>query len=69
MREAQSESKFEKPDRLTYTVEELGQILGLGRGATYAALRKAVIPSIRIGRRFVIPKPAVDEWLRSGGGQ
>jgi excisionase family DNA binding protein len=55
----------QKFDRLTYTVEELGQILGLGRSATYTALRKGVIPTIRIGRRFVIPKPAIEEWLRN----
>lgn len=54
----------EENGRVTYTVEQLAAVLGLGRGATYAALRRSAIPAIRIGRRFIIPKAAIAEWLR-----
>lgn len=37
------------------TVEEAGHLLGLGRGAAYAAVRRGDIPSVRVGRRVLVP--------------
>ena len=53
------------PGRATYTVEETAKILGVGRAAVYAALRKGIVPSYRCGKRFIIPKTAVQVWLRN----
>jgi hypothetical protein len=39
----------------TMTVEVAGRFLGLGRSAAYAAARTGVIPTLRIGRRLVVP--------------
>ena len=39
---------------------EAGQVLGLRRGATYAAARSGDIRTIRIGRLLKVPTP----WLR-----
>jgi excisionase family DNA binding protein len=49
------------------SVEALAADLGMSRHTTYAALRRGDIPHIRIGKRFVIPKSAVQEWLRTAG--
>lgn len=49
--------------RATYDVEEVAQLLGLGRSATYAAVSRGEIPSLRIGRRIVIPHAAVQKLL------
>ena len=40
----------------------------IGRQAAYEGLRNGTIPSIRIGKRFVIPKAAIQRWLESAGG-
>jgi excisionase family DNA binding protein len=38
-------------------------LLGLGRTATYEAARRGEIPSRRLGRRVVVPVPALLDWL------
>ena len=49
--------------RITLTVEEVASLLGLGRTAAYEAARRGQIPSRRLGRRVVVPVPALLEWL------
>jgi len=48
---------------LTLSVEEVASLLGLGRTATYEAARRGEIPSRRLGRRVIVPVPALLEWL------
>ena len=43
--------------RATITVEEMASILGVGRSAAYEAVRKQELPSLRIGRRLLVPVP------------
>jgi excisionase family DNA binding protein len=49
------------------SVDELASYIGLGRTNTYAALRNGKIPSIRIGKKFVIPRSAIKKWLEGAG--
>lgn len=44
------------------SVEEAGRRLGIGRSLTYEMLRQGVIPSIRLGKRFVIPEDRFERW-------
>jgi excisionase family DNA binding protein len=41
--------------RQTVTVEEAARILGISRGSAFRAVHRAEIPSIRIGRRLLVP--------------
>ena len=43
------------------TVEEAGRILGLSRGSMYKAVQAGSVPSLRIGRRILIPRKAVEQ--------
>lgn len=43
-------------ERRTYTVEEAGQLLGIGRGAAYAAVHSGELESVRLGRRILVPR-------------
>ena len=47
----------------TITVEQTAQLLGLGRTAAYDAARRGDFPTRRLGRRIVVPVPALLEWL------
>jgi excisionase family DNA binding protein len=47
------------PDRLTLTVEEAAASLGISRASAYEAVRRGEIPSIRIGRRVLVPKASL----------
>ena len=49
--------------RLTCTVPEAGEVLGIGRDAAYAAAGKGEIPKLRLGHRLVVPVPRLLEML------
>lgn len=49
------------------SIAELAAEIGLSERSTRAALRRGEIPHIRIGRRFILPKTAIAEWLRTAG--
>lgn len=49
--------------RLTITVPEAGNLLGLGRGSAYGAARRGEIPTLKIGGRLVVPVPRLLELL------
>jgi excisionase family DNA binding protein len=51
------------PDRLTLTVEEAAATLGISRASGYEAVRRGEIPAIRIGRRVLVPRVALDRLL------
>jgi len=44
---------------------ETGRILGLSRGATFQAARNGQIPTIRIGRRLLVPRAALAKMLEA----
>ena len=50
-----------EPD--VYTVEEVAQRLRIGRGACYLAVRRGEIPAIRLGRRVVVSRRALERLL------
>ncbi|MGB3185151.1 MAG: hypothetical protein WBG36_04540 [Ornithinimicrobium sp.] len=43
--------------RTTCTVPEAGEVLGIGRDAAYRAAHDGTIPTLRLGRRLVVPVP------------
>lgn len=49
--------------RLTYTVDEVAYLLNLSRGVTYECLRDGTIPAERVGRRWVISRRRLHDWL------
>ena len=50
-------------ERLTLTVEEAARQLGLSRGAAYQAVQRGEIPSLKFGKRIVIPVSALNRML------
>jgi excisionase family DNA binding protein len=51
--------------RLTLTVEEAAQRLGVSRALAYEAVRRGEIPHIKIGRRILVPTAALEKLLDS----
>jgi len=45
------------------TVERAAKRLGISRNSAYEAVRRGEIPSLRIGRRYVIPLPMWEAFL------
>ncbi|MBI4303500.1 MAG: helix-turn-helix domain-containing protein [Chloroflexi bacterium] len=52
-------------ERLTYTVEEAGRLLGISRPQAYLMAKQGIIPTIRLGHRVVVPKAALLRMLES----
>lgn len=50
-------------DCATLTVPEAANVLGIGRSAGYEAVRSGQIPSLRIGRRLLVPVSALRSLL------
>ena len=49
--------------RLVYTVTEAGQLLGLSRSTAYHLVGTGELPTIRLGRRVVVTRPALTALL------
>lgn len=50
---------------LVITVEDLAHRLMIGRNTAYSLVRSGKIRSIKIGRKYLIPKTAVEEYLNA----
>jgi excisionase family DNA binding protein len=53
-------------EKQTLTIGEAAQILGLGRNSAYEAVRRGEIPALKIGRRLIVPRPALERLLDLG---
>jgi excisionase family DNA binding protein len=50
-------------DRLAVSVEDAAAIAGVGRTTLYEALGNGTLRSLKVGRRRLIPVPALQAWL------
>jgi excisionase family DNA binding protein len=53
--------------RETYTVPEAGTVLGIGRSAAYGAAARGELPVVKIGKRLLVPRAALDRLLNGDG--
>ena len=58
-------TKNETPERRTYTVDDIAQILGIGRTSAYILVKEGHFKIVRIGNDIRISKRSFDEWLDS----
>lgn len=59
----------ERNGRLTVSVEQAACVLGISRGLAYALVGRGEIPSLRLGRRIIVPRRALDRMLDVRGPQ
>jgi excisionase family DNA binding protein len=57
-----------KPPRRVVTVGEAAAILEISRGAAYQAAKTKQLPTIRIGRRLLVPMAALEHLLAGNTG-
>ncbi|MPM64170.1 hypothetical protein SDC9_111056 [bioreactor metagenome] len=51
------------PRQRTYTVEEIAEILGIGRASAYELVKQGHFKVVKIGTAIRISKRSFDEWL------
>lgn len=56
-------------EKATLTVVETAQYIGLGVNKTYELINCKIIPSVKLGRRFLVPRVALDQWLIEKAGE
>lgn len=55
--------KMNERDSLVLTPIETAKLLRIGRGTVYEQIRIGAIPSIRMGRRILVPRAALMKML------
>lgn len=51
--------------RLTLSIDEVAEILGISAGLAYGLVARGELPSLRFGRRILVPRKAVDELVNA----
>jgi excisionase family DNA binding protein len=46
-----------------WTIEQAGRRLGISRGHAYALAKNGGLPTIRLGKRWLVPKRAIEKLL------
>ena len=55
-------------EKRVYTVENIMQILGIGKNSAYELVKSGAFHFVKVGGHFRIPNKAFDEWLEGFGG-
>jgi len=54
-------------ERACYTIQEIMELLGIGKSGVYKMLQSGKIPSLKAGKKFVIPRSALHRALEAVG--
>lgn len=49
---------------LLFTVNEAAEVLRISRAYVYELASRGEIPAVRVGRRVLIPREALHQWVR-----
>jgi excisionase family DNA binding protein len=49
--------------RRTYSIDEIAVYLGISKNHAYAMAREGAFPTIRLGRRLIVPADRFDAWF------
>ena len=60
-----NKSEKSSPDKKSYTVTEIQQMLGVSRPTAYKLIKQNVFQSIRVNNSIRIIKVSFDAWLAS----
>ena len=62
-------SGADQPQKTMLSVEEAGEMLGVSRKLAYQLARRDHFPCLRIGRRILVPRIRLIEWVDNHCGQ
>ena len=54
-------------EKLTYSVKEMAEVLGIGVNKAYELKFIEGFPFIKLGTKKIIPKAALEKWLLETG--
>jgi len=53
---------------LSLTIEQMGKVLGISRSTAYELANSKGFPTLKIGRRMIIPRIALMRWMMTKDG-
>ena len=53
---------------LLISVEAAAKLLGISRNLAYDLVRQGRIPHVRLGRRILVPRFGLEQWLANEAG-
>lgn len=56
-------------EKLIYTTNEVSELLGIGLSKVYELLSQNVLPHVKVGRKYLIPKRGLEKWLSNIVGE
>ena len=56
-------------NKMAYAVKELPGLLGISRVTAYELVHRSDFPAVKLGRRILIPKAALEAWLEQQAGE
>jgi len=54
-------------EKLTFSVREAAEALGVSRNSAYSGVLRGDIPHVKVGKRILVPRRALEELLASAG--
>ncbi len=67
MKSANPSKILKQTVKATLTPREVARECGFGVSHTYRLLQESKLPSIRVGKKFYIPRTALERWLANCG--
>jgi excisionase family DNA binding protein len=55
------------PQEDILTVPEVARLLRISRGHAYRVMREGILPCIRLGRRYLVPRVRLEQFLATAG--
>ena len=50
-------------EKLVLNAGQVSKLLGLSRGSVYRGILTGEIPSVKVGKRLLIPRRSLEKWL------
>lgn len=52
-------------DKVVYSTKEIAELLSIGMNKVYELLQQNKLPYIKVGKKYIIPRKAFENWLNS----
>jgi excisionase family DNA binding protein len=52
-------------EKLFYTVQDIKKMFDIGTTKAYNIISSEGFPSIKIGRKYIVPKEEFDKWVKT----
>jgi excisionase family DNA binding protein len=56
-------------ERFVYTVDQVAEYLSISRPQAYLGIKRNEIPHIKVGRRILVPRVALEKYLANAGAK